>query len=208
MQRPRACLCRTARGQHVIDEDHRFASDSRRIGYAERAGDRPAPLARTHALEGRRSLRPAKGHRLPGQVQPPGQLARHERRLIETAAPQTGSMQRDRYENRLPVVPAHKRHHVPRHRAGDCDLAAVLQLNRQGPRQFAIGDRRAGPSDARRLRKADAACVDLRRFKGQSACPAAGLTEELDLRPAVGAEAVDILYDRAAPGAPRRQREV
>ena len=101
-----------------------------------------------------------------------------------------------------------KRRHVMRHGARDRDLAAVFQADGKAPRQIVIGHGGAASGDARRLGETARAMRLLGRFEREPAAGAAPIAEELDLLPAIRAEAVDVGHDRPATGAARRQREI
>lgn len=117
-------------------------------------------------------------------------------------------MQRHGDENGIGRLATDQRGHVARHCARDRDLAAVLEADRQASGEIAIGHSGARPRDARRSRKAYAALLRFSGFERHAACLAAALPEELDLPPALGAEAVHLRNDCAATGTTWRKREI
>ena len=94
--------------------------------------------------------------------------------------------------------------HDPRHR----DLPAIFESDGEAARQIAVSDCRARSRDSWGDRESAGACFLLGRFQRQTAALAAALAEELDARPALGAEAVNLVHDRFAAGAARGEREI
>ena len=117
-------------------------------------------------------------------------------------------MQRHRHQQALAAIMLHQRRHVARHRPRDSDLATVLQTNGEAAGDVVIGDRGAGPRNARRAGKADPALLGLGRLQRQATRGAAAVAQELHLLPAIGAEAVDVRNDDSAGGAARRKCEI
>src|SRR5690242_4592081 len=115
-------------------------------------------------------------------------------------------MERHRDEERLTLLVQMPRHEA-RHRLGDAGPAAIFELERHLPGNVAISDRGAEAIEARRM--GGTAGADplgaLAIIEQQGADRAAGLAEEVELRPAGIAEAVRRLDDQAAGGAARRQ---
>src|SRR5690606_33858916 len=87
--------------------------------------------------------------------------------------------------------------------------AAIFELQRHLARDLAIGHRGARPVEARRRREAGAAAqLAAAMLERHRAAGAAGLTEKIEPAPAIEAEAVRRLDDRAAARAARGQREI
>src|SRR5581483_5672309 len=94
------------------------------------------------------------------------------------------------------------------HRSCDRDLPPIFEPDREASRQVTVRDCRSSALNARRNRKAAGADALFGGLEGHSAAAAAAFAEELDLFPAIGAEAVRVGDDRAAARAARRQGEI
>jgi len=95
-----------------------------------------------------------------------------------------------------------------RHGPRDRDLAAVFEADGEASREIVICDRRPGARYSRRDSKAARAGGLLGRLKRKATTGAASFAQELDLLPAIRAEAVNVLDDCPAARAPGRKREI
>ena len=117
-------------------------------------------------------------------------------------------MKRDRHDQLVRPAVRQQWRHVARHCACKRDLAAIFQPDRQSPGDIVICDRSPGALDARRHGKADRAMLRIRGLERKAAGRASGIAQKGDMLPAIGAEAVQLIDDRAARRAPRRKREI
>ena len=206
-QHPRARLGGASAGEHVVDQHYRSFPRLRGSRHRESTRDRLRRCSGLSPLSGGvRLIR--RSRRIGGEVQPLRHFARDQRRLVEPAPPQPPAMQRHRRP--APASPdgatsgAMYRAMVRAMR----DLAPIFQPDREAARQFVISHGRSGPRDPRRLGEADARSSSPPSPEAGFRRSRSRIAQELDLPPAIGAEAVDLADDRPASGAARRQREI
>ena len=172
--------------------------DRARVADREGAGDRLAPLQRAHALERRRALDPAQRERIDWRCPGARDSSRatsadwlNPRRHSRVRCSGTGTSSRRRPSARSAA---------PCSAPWSCATATLRPYFRRSARlarQIVISDRGPRPRDSRRLRQAAPRSRRLRspRAAGRSVSHPP-IAEELDLLPAVGAEAVDFADDR------------
>src|SRR4051812_43131941 len=200
-----------AAGEDVVDQQDLAAAHRPlpRLAHREGAAHRLRPLAPAEALERRRRAgadQQIERERTAGRAR---QRTGDQGGLVVAPLPDPPAVERHRHEQglRVRLQPAA---HEAREGLGHSGPAAIFELEGDGAGDLAISDGGAQAVERRRLGEA-AAALRLRagaERERQAATGAAGVGEELELRPAVEAEIARFRDDRPAGGATRRQREI
>lgn len=194
----------------IVDQHHRLAAhpfagmgrDMKGPGYRLR----PAP--RAHPAQGWRSPDTLKQHRIVRDTRCPRQRPGDQRRLVESARPDTPAVKRNRHEQFSAL--RHQPRHLPGNRLGKGSAPAIFEPQRDGARDIPVGNGSTNAGMTRRLPMARGTQCARPKIIGERrvASGTPGWAEKAQFPPTGRAEAMVLPRHRTTTGAARRQREI